>query len=91
MSEIISDTDTKHKNDCAKKYYVEDEELHIDSNTNMNRKNYTKEEMDEIIEEKLYETCTNMLVYIKQYTNEQSIPLGEKLDYSSLYQFIVSE
>jgi len=86
MSEII---ETKTKNDRTK-YYVEDEELQID-NTITNRKNYTKEEMDEIIEEKLYETCTNMLVYIKQYSNENSIPLGEYVDYSCLYQFIVSE
>ena len=85
MSEII---ETKTKNDRTK--YVEDEELQID-NTITNRKNYTKEEMDEIIEEKLYETCTNMLVYIKQYSNENSIPLGEYVDYSCLYQFIVSE
>jgi hypothetical protein len=86
MSDII---ETKTKNERTK-YYVEDEELQIDTIIT-SRKNYTKEEMDEIIEEKLYETCTNMLVYIKEYSSENSIPLGEYVDYSSLYQFIVSE
>lgn len=87
MSDIKDMTDITDR----KKYYIEDE-LQIDTIT-INRKNtnYTREEMDEIIEEKLYETCTNMLVYIKQYSNENSIPLGEHIDYSSLYQFIVSE
>lgn len=86
MSDIKDMTDITDR----KKYYIEEEELQIDT---INRKNtnYTKEEMDEIIEEKLYETCTNMLMYIKDYSNENSIPLGEYVDYSSLYQFIVSE
>lgn len=82
---------TDMKNDRDKKYYVEEEDYQIDTINRAKNTYYTKEEMNEIIEEKLYETCTNMLLYIKQYSSENSIPLGEYIDYSSLYQFIVSE
>ena len=58
------------------------------NHTKTNKKNYTKEEIEEIIEEKLYETCSTLIAYVRQYSYEKGIPLGDRMDYSSLYQFL---
>lgn len=54
------------------------------------KKLYTKEEIVEIIDDTLHQTCSAFLSYIKKYSDEHAIPLGDKLAYSSLHRFMVT-
>jgi len=52
--------------------------------------NYTEEEIDEEINERLYQVCTELFAYIKGYTREDSLPIAERLEYIDLYDFITN-
>ena len=47
--------------------------------------------INEIITEKSYECIYESLTFIKEYTNEKSIPVAEKLNYGDLFKFFFEE
>ena len=47
--------------------------------------------IDEMVTEKSYECIYESLSFIKEYTYEKSIPIGEKLKYGDLFCFFFEE
>ena len=49
---------------------------------------YSNQIIDDIIDEKIYQVCSNMSSYIKNYQYETALPFAEYLDYGSIHDFI---
>jgi type III secretion system FlhB-like substrate exporter len=44
--------------------------------------------VEDVIEDKIYKVCANMVSYIKQYQTETALPFSEYLDYASIHDYI---
>jgi hypothetical protein len=58
------------------------------TNNNRSVKMY---EIDRLIEEQLESSCSDIFNYIKQYSYDNGIPLGDLMTLGSLYDYIVTE
>ena len=73
----------------SKQEFGEDSLFNEWDNQEHENENYTQEIINEMVDESIYQACTNTAFYIKNYQKENSLPFAEFLDFGCISDFIL--
>jgi hypothetical protein len=65
-----------------------EEEEWFDNKFNVNETEETKK-IEEDFDTKIEKVCSEFMFYLRDFSKENAIPLGENLDYIDLWNFLV--
>jgi hypothetical protein len=74
----------------SKQEFGEDTMFNEWDNEQLENKSYTQEIINEMVDESIYQACTNTAFYIKSYQKENSLPFAEFLNFGYINDFILN-
>jgi hypothetical protein len=74
----------------SKQEFGEDTMFNEWDNEQVENKSYTQEIINEMVDESIYQACTDTAFYIKSYQKENSLPFAEFLDFGCINDFILN-